>query len=412
MFRQKNQHTEPAQRPRQVIINATNIGSRPGGIAVYTLCLLREFARQERELQFVVYLNKNCHPDIHEIDFPPNFTLKWVTRYLSPDYRFAGHLLRLLFANLLSLRHPRNLLVNTSQLEACFFRRRQIITIHDVIPLLFRQFHRKQYHYFRYLLRHALRPARWVVTPSRHTRWLLNEVLEIHPERIRVIHNGIRRPRGSKSPTTMPPQPYLLFVGRLCPMKNVGALLAAFALLRERIPHQLVIVGDDENYLDDMLKAQGLTRAALGDQRVVFRPYLPEGEMFQLMQQADMFVYPSLYEGFGMPPLEAMAAGCPVICARAASLPEVCGDAAVYIDPQNPADIANAILALWENAPLRQQLISRGKARAALFRWKTAAAAHLALIRTALHLTPPHAAPASAAAPATSAIRKTAAPGR
>ncbi len=405
--------TRCKKQPPPVVINATNIGSKPGGIAVYTLCLLREFARQERELRFVVYLNKNCHPDIFEIDFPENFTLKWVPRYVSPDYRFAGHLLRLLRANLISLRHPRALLFNTSQLEACFFRRRQILTIHDVIPLLFRQFHRKQYHYFRYLLRFALCPARWVVTPSRHTRWLLNEELEIPPERIRVIPNGIRRAkRSAKTAPGAMPRPYLLFVGRLCPMKNVGALLTAFARLRDGIPHHLVIVGDDENYLDDMLKTQGISRAALAAKRVIFRSYLPKDELFQLMQQADLFVYPSLYEGFGMPPLEAMAAGCPVACAHAASLPEVCGDAAIYFDPQNPDDITGVILKLLGNIDLRQKLIARGMARAAQFRWETAAAAHLELIRTALRLTPPRAEPASAAAPATSAIRKTAAPGR
>ncbi|RKY92922.1 MAG: hypothetical protein DRQ01_05635 [Ignavibacteriae bacterium] len=132
-----------------VIVNATNIGYKYHGIGVYTLNVLQELTKLQTDLNFIVYLNNSCKEQIDKLEFPENFKIKWVSSLLSPDRNFKGHILRLLFSNLISLKHWKHLQFNTSQLEINFFRKNQVVTIHDVIPLLFPQYHKKQYFYFK-----------------------------------------------------------------------------------------------------------------------------------------------------------------------------------------------------------------------------------------------------------------------
>ncbi len=371
-----------------VVINATNIGSHPSGIAVYSLALLREFAKDRSGLRFIVYVNRNARNEISQIAFPANFTIRWISKFTAPDFRFPGHLLRLFYANLLALRHLRQPLFNTSQLEACFFHPNQIITIHDIIPVLFKEFHGKQYYYFMYLLPLALRTARQIFTPSQHTKMLLNTIFGISSEKIQVVHNGFQRIDDVEAtPETAPKTPYLLYIGRLCPMKNIGALIDAFRQLADRIPHKLVIIGEDERYLDRTLKYDDFVNTAVKNGRIVFKKYLPKAEMFSLLRNAEVFVFPSLYEGFGMPVLEAMHCGCPVVTSFAASIPEVCGDAAFYTDPHNPGSIADGILSVLSDPQLRENLIEKGFLKASQYRWERSAAHYLSTFQDAVAAT-------------------------
>ncbi len=375
----------PVQQHNTVIINATNIGKRMSGIGVYALNLVKALTVQESEIQFLVYLNKNARKHFREFAFPENFQVRWVGKWLSPDYKFPGHLLRLLFANYLSLKHRKVLLFNTSQLVVNFFRRQQIITIHDVIPLLFKQYHKKQYPYFKYLMKFALRYASRIITPSQHTRKLLQEIYNIPGERIRVIYNGA--PLNKESPGKIDNRlltPYILYVGRICPMKNITALIEAFRLLQERIPHRLVIVGDGEEHIEKEIRSGRLPADVLTDERIMLLGYVENREMEALYRNASLFVFPSLYEGFGLPPLEAMAHDCPVVASFAASLPEVCGSAVYYVNPKNPDSMAEGMLRVLTDNALRQKLIRRGYARVRCFSWDTSAREHLKVIREML----------------------------
>lgn len=373
----------------QVILNVTNIGSRLSGIGIYSLRLLREFMQMKTPVHFIVYLNETARLHFQGVHFPENFTVHWVSGLLSPDYGFRGHLLRLLYANFLSLRHPGVLIFNTSQLVVNFFRSRQIITIHDVIPLLFRRFHRKQFYYFKYLLRFALRPAGQIITPSRHSRELLNRIYGLPAEKIRLIPNGIDRAPAAAN-TTRPSEepPYILYIGRLCPMKNIGRLLAAFQQIRARIPHRLILVGEGERYLRRELKRSGLCHLPANDERIVIRGHVRQEEKFALLKNAALFVFPSLYEGFGLPPLEAMAAGCPVVTSYSASLPEVCGEAAHYVDPYDVEDIAAGMERVLSDPHLREQLVQQGFRQAEQYDWKLSARHHLDIIEAQLHAEP------------------------
>ena len=173
-----------------VIINATNIGYKFHGIGVYSLSILKELAKLKTNLNFIVYLNKSSKRYIDEIKFPDNFRLKWISSIISPDKKFKGHLLRLIFSNLISLKYRKYLQFNTSQFEINFFRANQIVTIHDVIPLLFKKYHKKQYFYFKLMLKYGLMNARYILTPSFHSKEMLMKIYDLQTNRIKTIYNG------------------------------------------------------------------------------------------------------------------------------------------------------------------------------------------------------------------------------
>jgi glycosyltransferase involved in cell wall biosynthesis len=163
---------------------------------------------------------------------------------------------------------------------------------------------------------------------------------------------------------------FVLFVGNLFPNKNVGNLLRAFATLGERIPHRLVIVGGRRwKYAGDLKLLDG---SRLGE-RVRMLDFVDQDDLIALYSQASCFVFPSLYESFGLAMVEAMACGCPVVASRTGALPEVAADAALYCDPRDPASIAEPILRLATDPALRRSMAEKGLARAAGFTWERCA---------------------------------------
>jgi glycosyltransferase involved in cell wall biosynthesis len=174
------------------------------------------------------------------------------------------------------------------------------------------------------------------------------------------------------------PRPYFVFVGNVKPNKNLSALVRAMALARDSVPHDLVIVGKRDGFGTgdpETLRAG----AQLGD-RVYFTGYVETELLEQFVAFADALVMPSLYEGFGLPPLEAMAAGCPVAASRVASLPEICGEAALYFDPTDHEEIASCLGRLAGEESLRQSLRERGYQQARRFDWGTSASATLSVL--------------------------------
>ena len=167
---------------------------------------------------------------------------------------------------------------------------------------------------------------------------------------------------------------YFLYLGTLEPRKNLDRLIRAYALLKQQHPDapQLVLAGGygwRNNHIYQLVQTLHL------EDDVLFTEYVPEEDVQPLLCGAMAFVFPSVYEGFGMPPLEAMACGTPVLTTRAASLPEVVGDAAVIVDPHHTEDIAQGLEKLFLDAALRERLQKEGLRRAAMFSWENAAAA-------------------------------------
>ena len=362
-----------------VIVNATNIGYKYHGIGVYTLNVLQELTMLQTDLNFIVYLNKSCKEQIDKLEFPENFKIKWVSSLLSPDRNFKGHILRLIFSNLISLKHWKHLQFNTSQLEINFFRKNQIVTIHDVIPLLFPQYHKKQYFYFKIILKYGLKYARYIITPSAHSKELLGKIYELPYERVRVIHNGANTLKLiMKSFERKVDNDFILYLGRINRMKNIQGILKAFDNVSSKIEQKLLIVGNDENELNREIRLAKLQESTIN--KIVFKKNITEDEKCKLMKNASLFLFISLYEGFGLPPVEAMACGCPVIASNNSSLPEVCGDAAYYVNPENHIEIADGIMNVLNNEALRDRMVSRGITRSLHFNWSYSAKEHLRVI--------------------------------
>jgi glycosyltransferase involved in cell wall biosynthesis len=209
----------------------------------------------------------------------------------------------------------------------------------------------------------SIRGATRVIAISEFVRDRAIERLGLDPARIRVVplaldHDQLRPGLGER-------EPFLLYPARSWPHKNHARLFEAFSLIRRERPDlRLVLTGGGEfGALPDGVEARG---------------HVPRAEVVSLMQRASALVFPSLYEGFGLPPLEAMACGCPVACSNVAALPEVVGDAARLFDPYDPESIADAVRDVLADP---QPWIERGLARAATFSWDETARGHDAVYR-------------------------------
>jgi len=360
-----------------VIINATSIGRVLGGIGVYGVLLIKAVARVDTPLRFRVILNEDARPHFAGVTFPENVRVDYVPAAMSPDRGTRGHVLRWLYATQRAVRAGRSLVFGTSQIEAPLLGTPGVVTVHDVIPLLFERYHPRQRHFYRHVLGPALRAASAVITPSEATKARLQEHYGLDPGKIRVIRHGVSVPVAPQSARRAPREPLILCVGRPNPIKNVGTLLAAHRLLRRHLPVKLVFVG-----------GQGPLPAAGGrtDPDVVFRSDVSDSEKLDLLDRASVLVCPSLYEGFGFPPLEAMARGCPAVVSETGSLPEVGGDAARYVDPRDAPGMAAAIHEVLTDARLRERMIDRGYGRVRTFTWEASARQHAALFEEVLAL--------------------------
>jgi len=202
---------------------------------------------------------------------------------------------------------------------------------------------------------------------------------KLRPIHIGVADDWFRIERGKPVHN----RPYILFVGNVKPHKNLSGLLQAFILLEKQIAHGLVIVGRKEGFRTG--DEESVRSAEALGERVRLTGRLEGSELQQFVTQAEVLVFPSFYEGFGLPPLEAMACGCPVVASNAASIPEICGEAVLYCDPCDPRDIANQILRIITDSTLRESLRRKGLERARRFTWARCADETALVIDELLH---------------------------
>ncbi|HSI56665.1 MAG TPA: glycosyltransferase family 1 protein [Ideonella sp.] len=288
----------------------------------------------------------------------------------------AGQPLHLWEQGALPLAARRGLLLNLAG-SAPWFAARQVCTFHDAAVFDRPEAYTTAFKlWYRALFRHAGRRASRVLTVSEFSRGRLVACLGLAPGRIGVVPNAadhlaaVSADPGVLGRLGLLPARYLLAVASANPSKNLAALQAAFARLPAGLGLNLVIVGG----ANAGVFASGSSGApAQAGSRVLHTGVLPDSELKALYQQALALVFPSLYEGFGLPPLEAMACDCPVIAARAAALPEVCGDAALYVDPASVDEMAAALHRLAVDGAERERLRSAGRLRAAAFSWRRSA---------------------------------------
>ncbi len=293
------------------------------------------------------------------------------TVYVSPHcYLLANTLFRHVGRPLrVRLPAPVDVWHATYPLPITVRRARKITTIHDLIPLRLPWATRDDKPFFDKLVRHALATSDLILTDSESAR---DDLCELYrPGQVRVVYPAVA-PRQPDPPREvlarqlalygLRPQGYFLFVGAIEPRKNLGRLCQAVQRLGPRVP--LVVAGPRGKQSPEELR---YAPPLLARNRLVLLDHVPRPHLDALYAGALFLVFPSLYEGFGLPPVEAMAHGCPVLAARTASLPEVCGDAALYLDPYDVDDMAEKIDALLRDDKLRDLLRQKGEARLTRF---------------------------------------------
>jgi glycosyltransferase involved in cell wall biosynthesis len=258
---------------------------------------------------------------------------------------------------------------------------RSVVTIHDTIHLMFPQYlpGRLAYGYARTSLWLATRRSNRILTVSETSKSDILRRFRVPADKVTVVYNAI-----DERLSQVPPEdafervriryqlrdPFALYVGNIKPHKNLERLIDAFDRLRRQAGFdslKLVIIGDE------ISKYQGLRRAVHQyklHKHVRFFGFVPVDTLSVLYRLASVFVFPSLYEGFGLPPLEAMASGTPVVTSNVSSLPEVVGDAAILVDPYDPDSIAEGMKQALTDSELRATLIARGLAKVREYSWE------------------------------------------
>jgi glycosyltransferase involved in cell wall biosynthesis len=361
-------------RDRPLIVNATAIGHRVDGIAVYGVNLVKSLWRAGVERPLTTILNEDARRFFPDSEIPAGTSIQWVSARMSPSRGTAGNVRRWLFANRLASRHPDAVILGLSQLEGTIAGARTVLMVHDMIPLLFPEAHPRQYYFYRHYLGRALKRAAAVVTPSRTTKDDVCRHYGIDPGRVHVIPHGSPVPMSASAAVNTRRSPYVLWIGRSDPTKNLKAVLTAFRTIRSQIDVRLVLAGEGQ------LTDPAVAVVDSGSREPTVLGAITEAKKIALLDEASALLSPSLYEGFGFAPLEAMARSCPVIASQAGALPEVCGDAAIYVDPRRPDEIAEAVLRVLANPDLSREMAARGRARCSAMTWEASVRAHLAVI--------------------------------
>ncbi len=250
-----------------------------------------------------------------------------------------------------------------------------IVTVHDLISIFF-DFD-KETTTEKILLKldiRGIKRASRIIAVSQHTKNDLIKYLKIADDRISVVYNGVDRSIFKPYNIKALDKPYILYVGSERPRKNLDRLIEAFAILRKEFPElKLVKVGTSgrsEQYRYDTMKkldSLGIT------QNVIFIDHIPELDLAYYYSSAVLLAYPSLYEGFGLPPLEAMACGCPVVTSNNSSLPEIMGKAGIMVDPYDTDSLTQAMRKVLTSSKLRDGMIGKGLEQAKKFSWERAA---------------------------------------
>jgi glycosyltransferase involved in cell wall biosynthesis len=350
-------------------INATILDDKPTGLGTYTINIINKLAEVAgSEAEIIVYTST---PEY----FSHRLTVRKVTSELRPSKGKVGAIKRLLWSQFVlpnRLKEDKvEVLYSTTHHGILFGNINQIITVHDILPLKFPNQYRLQNLYFKRVLPIILKNSSKVVTVSENTKEDLVNAYKFDNNDIHVVYNSFEKDHYSSDNNktnnsfNIVYDKYFLFVGATFPHKNLKRTIEAFLESNARYTHKLLITGNGKDYISDV--KSHFTSKQLSN--VVFLDYVKYDELPQLYSGATALLYSSFYEGFGIPPLEAMASNCPVIASNSSSIPEVCGDAVLYCNPNKKEDFVEAINNILSSDILREGLIEKGNTRIKQFDW-------------------------------------------
>ncbi len=352
-------------------VNATFLSSKTTGVGNFTISIIREILKLHPET--VVFAPGN-RKDIKDP------VLERVPVFIQGSTYKINNILRFLYLNTLLAYRCKKKQVDVLYCPVAEFPLKRhlptIIQIHDLHPLYFPEQFGLAARAFKTAIKRLHRCADLVLVSSEYTRKELLKYTEVDDERVKVVYLAYddKRfyPRAWKHRSEFLkkysiPDRYILFVGSLFEYKNTKTLINAFIKIKKKIPHLLIIIGRTDVAQTEPVK----------DERIRYFDYVPSEDLPFFYSFADAFVFPSLSEGFGIAPLEAMACGTPVISSSRASLPEVLGDAAVYFDPLNTEEIQVCILKVLESSELRKKMRDKGLKNVKRYSWTSTARAIL-----------------------------------
>ena len=349
------------------------------GVGTYIWNLVRNLSAIDCQNE---YLLVGSHRNFHELGpLPDNFK----QMYQAEDESHWRHHVTIPFA----LKRQNVDVVHVPHHEAPFFNpSKLVVTMHDCVHLLFPHEDSSKFRNYRHYLqtKRVVETAKHVLAVSRSTKEDLINIFELPESKISVVHNAL----DERFAFTHTPEerkhvleryqlkdPFVLYAGKIRPHKNLHRLIEAFAVLKseliddERYKNLKLIIIGDELSKHQYLRLTVIRSGAQQDVR--FFGFVPYPILRVFYQSAVLFAFPSLYEGFGLPPLEAMANRTPVIASNTSSLPEVLDDAAVLVNPENVFDIARGMKLILEDEALRERLIQKGIEQVAKFSWKVTA---------------------------------------
>jgi len=364
--------------PARIVIDTRHI--RDFGIGTYIRNLVHALAKLDSENRYVLV---TYSADAQEWNgLPSNFELALYERKDSDLFDQAAFplFLRGLRADLYHI--PLNVV---SMLMPTPY----VVTVHDMSSLLYNQMPTRRRRFRQYQFRRGLERAGRIIAVSNATQRDIEGLFGINAGKIRRIYNAPDPQFLEANPDPSDPEqlltleryqirrPFLLYVGTIRPQKNIPRLVEAFAVLRAELEGhptygdlRLIIIGDEISRHPEVRRTVIQTRV---EQAVRFLGFVPFDTLRTFYASAAAFVFPSLYEGFGLPPLEAMASGTPVVTSNVSSLPEVVGDSAVLVNPENVFEIARGIREALTSASLREALVRKGHQQARKFSWEATA---------------------------------------
>jgi glycosyltransferase involved in cell wall biosynthesis len=351
-------------------VDAHAIGQHLTGNETYIRNLLNCFEGLDREAEFVAYISR----DEAFSEVPERFQKKRVAA--NPFLRLGYDLPRRVAEDRPNLLH-----VQYTAPISCAAP--IVVSVHDVSylehPEYFTWFRAMQ---LRVTVRRTVKAASCVLTPSEFSKRRIMDAYNLADEKVVVMPNGVssvfrpvaREVAQRSMRTELQQVPFILTVSDLQPRKNHLGLIEAFADLiaaHPRLPHHLVVVGKETWYAPHVMAAAKKSQVA---DRIHFTGFVEDEELRRLYGACDLFVYPSFYEGFGLPILEAMACGRAVACSNTSAMPEVADSAALLFDPRSRRELVFALRDLLLNPELRQRMERLGVQRAAMFSWSSSAA--------------------------------------
>ncbi len=362
-------------------IDFTSAARERAGIGRYARELIRALARLDHSNRYVLFAPRDAHDDLLRFEWPSNFSIRCAPlteRYLAALWHRARVPLPIeTFIGAVDVFYSPDFLLPPTR------ARRKIVTVHDLsyvrVPECFPE---PLLNYLNHAVPPSVARADLILADAASTQRDLTEVYRVPFDKIKVLYSGVDarfRPDVSEESKarvrgTTRGRPYLLSVSTIQPRKNYVRLVQAFGrIVNSQLAMdnlQLVIAGSRGWMFDEVF--QTVERLGLHD-AVLFPDYISDDDLPALYAGATLFVYPSLYEGFGLPVVEAMACGAPVVSSNAASLPEVAGDAALYFDPRDVDAMTDALRRALIDDALRADLRLRGLAQAKRFSWEKAA---------------------------------------